>query len=487
MVAKRGVGGLDRGTLAPARDVRPAPTDSKKVKGIRTPPTAGASGLLSKAYWPKTETPKQHQITALEFVILNLEFDESAYLALDAGLGKTIVAAMLANFYSGYTVFYVCPPFLTTNTDEEFSKWCFNKKLYLIPDSTIWKKKQLKDFAEAVRKAGRKSLLIVDEAHRFKNLQAVRVFRGGKEFTVFKPARAGALFKNIFPHFGKAVFMSGTPMPNSRAKELWPILEHAAPHIFGKKYFNFALKYCGAFKTEFGWNFDGFTNRKEFKARLTKSFMLRMKKDVLNLPKKHEGLLTVGKKLTPVISGLEKKILAQYSPEDLIEGEITKIAGATALHLSTYLKLLGEYKVKFVLPYIESLLNETEEKLLVFAVHKGAIASLEKGLRKYNPIVVKGGVPKKKRHAFVKEFQTNPERRLWIGQIEASGLGLTLTKATRAILVEFSWVDGANTQATDRMHRIGQKLECFVQYVVLKDSFDRTRMESLLKKRALSI
>src|SRR5690606_12034832 len=126
---------------------------------------------------------------------------------------------------------------------------------------------------------------------------------------------------------------SGTPLPNSRPKELWPVLKHAAPKIFGVNFFTFALKYCGAFKQEFGWNFDGFTNRKEFKARVTKSFMLRMKKNVLNLPPKQEGLLTVGEGIPPVVSNVEKKILAHYSPEDLVEGEITKLTGKAALHL----------------------------------------------------------------------------------------------------------------------------------------------------------
>jgi SWI/SNF-related matrix-associated actin-dependent regulator 1 of chromatin subfamily A len=191
--------------------------------------------------------------------------------------------------------------------------------------------------------------------------------------------------------------------------------------------------------------------------------------------------------MPPLVSKIEKKILAEYSPEDLIEGEITRIAGKASLHLATYLRLLGEYKLKYVLPFIESLLEDTKESILIFAVHKETIAKLEQALAKYEPLIITGSVPKAKRHGIVKEFQTNPKRRLFMGNIQACGVGFTMTKATRVLFVEFSWVDGENSQASDRAHRIGQGQSVLVQYVVLKDSFDRQRMERLLMKRALSI
>lgn len=472
MVAKIMNRGKDSGKLASAKRVASVPTNSTKANGQDTP-GADASDFPISRVAPGHLAPLEHQIQALSFTIKNLLNNRACYLALDPGLGKTIIAAMLANFFKGFTVFYVCPPFLTTNTSEEFSKWCFKKKLYLLPDSMIAKGKTLEAFAEAVRGCGDNCLLIVDEAHRFKNE---------------KTKRSRALFKNIVPHFkGRVVYMSGTPLPNSRPKELWPVLKFSAPTIFGTNFFSFGLKYCGGFRDAFGWNFDGFTNRKEFTARVRKSFMLRIKKEVLNLPPKTEGLLTVGEGMPPVISNVEKKILAHYSPQDLIEGHLTRISGQTALHLATYLRLLGEYKLKYVLPFIESLLDETKESILIFAVHKATIAKLQQALEKFKPLVITGDVPKGKRHKLVKEFQTNPKRRIFIGNIQACGVGFTLTKATRVLFVEFSWVDGENSQASDRAHRIGQGQSVLVQYVVLKDSFDRKRMETLLKKRALSI
>jgi len=471
MVAKSKIRGNDGRKLAPAeRDAAPTPKKIKEDSGLKAPPKAGASILRN--YAPAHLAPLPHQLTALAWAIEGFKKQYHTYLALEPGLGKTIIAAMAANYLRDFTVFYVCPPFLTSNTDEEFQKWTFEKKLYLLPDSMIAKPKTIAAFAEAVRECEGKALLIVDEAHRFKNEQT---------------NRSRALFKNILPHFKHVIYLSGTPLPNSRPKEIWPVMKHSAPGVFGTNFFNFGLKYCAGFRDAFGWNFDGFSNRKEFTARITKSFMLRMKKDVLNLPPKVEGLLTVGEGIPPVVSNVEKKILAEYSPEDLVEGEIARLAGKAALHLATYLRLLGEYKLKYVLPVIESLLEETKENILIFGVHKATIAKLEQALAAYEPLVITGDVPKARRHEIVKEFQENPKRRVFIGNIQACGVGFTLTKATRVIFVEFSWVDGENSQAADRAHRIGQGQSVLVQYVVLKDSFDRQRMETLLKKRALSI
>lgn len=458
MFAKRGFGGKNQNPLASgACDV------SDGGKNSKNKPRQETSRADASAY--------PHQIEALNFALQNLRQNRPTYLALDPGLGKTIVAALISNEFWGATIFYVCPPFLTTNTGAEFDKWTFEKNLFLIPDSMIAKPKMLSAFLAKMRES-KDRILIVDEAHRFKNERT---------------QRSRALFKNILPHFERVVYMSGTPLPNSRPRELWPILKNSAPWIFGKNFFHFGLKYCGGFRGEFGWCFDGFTNRKEFRARICKSFMIRMKKDVLDLPPKFEGLLTVGEGIPPVVSKVEKKILAYYSPEDLIEGEITRLQGKSALHLATYLRLLGEYKLKYVLPFIESLLDETSENILVFAVHKATIAGLAKALSKFDPLIITGDVPKEKRQDLVNEFQTNPARRLFLGNIQACGTGFTLTKAARVLFVEFSWVDGENSQAADRAHRIGQNKSVLVQYVVLKDSFDRRRMETLLRKRGLAI
>jgi SWI/SNF-related matrix-associated actin-dependent regulator 1 of chromatin subfamily A len=438
-----------------------SPTSHKPQTSARLP-----------VFWPAGLTPLPHQLVAVEWALSR----DKSYLALDPGLGKTIVAALVSNRLPDFKVFYVCPPFLTKNTENEFQKWCDGRVPFLIPDSMLTKPETRKRFEDAlVTTSPEKRILFIDEAHRFKN---------------FKADRTHYLFQNYARRFERVVFLSGTPMPNSRPMELWPAIRFGAPDVFGHNFFTFALKYCGAFKGPFGWNFQGFTNRKEFKIRITRRFMLRQKKELLDLPPKIEGLLTVGGGETPQeLSNFEAAIRAHHSYQDIVKGDVLEFHDIKNpdVHLMTYLRLLGGYKLKYALPFIEDLLETTKDSLLLFGLHKSVIAGLAKKLGKYKPIVITGDVPKDKRQALVKEFQENPERRVFIGNIQAAGVGFTLTKASRVLFVEFSWVDGDNQQASDRAHRIGQKDSVLVQYVVLKDSIDHARMEVLLRKRKQAI
>lgn len=420
-------------------------------------------------YWPAELAPRSYQLKAVDWA-LNAK---KSYLALDPGLGKTIVAALISNRLRGTKVYFISPPFLMANVEAEFKKWAFDSNVTVFSDTVLHKETTQRYFAFAFDEFKGPKILFIDEAHRFKNEKA---------------RRSKALFA-IASRFERVVFLSGTPMPNSRPIELWPILRRFAPHVFGQSFMAYALKYCGAYKNEWGWKFDRFTNKQEFKFRITKNFMLRMKKaDVeKELLPKSEGLLTVGENLSPVISKVEKKILAHYSESDLMHDKLASDNDKLALHIMEYIRLLGEYKLKYVLPYIEQLLEETKENILIFAHHKTVIKSLAEQLREFNPLVITGETPVGQRQKIVNEYQNNPKRRVFIGNIQACGVGFTLTKATRVLFVEFSWRDGDNIQAADRAHRIGQKNPVLVQYVVLKDSFDRKRMEVLLNKRKLSI
>jgi SWI/SNF-related matrix-associated actin-dependent regulator 1 of chromatin subfamily A len=422
-------------------------------------------------FWPEGLTPFPHQLEAVDFALSG----PYKYIFAKPGLGKTIEAALIWNKRPGLKVFYICPPFLVANTEEEFSKWC-GRKPYVISDSMLAKDETLFQMKKAFGVSKKEErILFVDEAHRFKNLTA---------------GRTKHLFKNYFKEFGRVVFMSGSPMPNTRPKELWPVLRNAAPEIFGHNFFNFACKYCGAFKGPFGWNFDGFTNRKEFKIRLTRSFMLIQKKDLLDLPPKREGILTVGDNQLPKeLEGFETAIKANPAYEDIVRGDVLEFHDIENpdIHQATYLKLLGGYKLKYVIPFVEDLLENTKENILLFAVHKSVILGLKNAFKEFNPIVIDGGVPKEKRQGLVKKYQESKKHRLFIGNIQACGLGFTLTKAERVIFIEFSWVPDENNQAADRAHRIGQTKSVLVQYTVLKGSVDQRRMESLLRKTKQSI
>ena len=422
-----------------------------------------------------------------------------SYLALDPGLGKTPISAVITatlNKQNPVACVYICPPFLTRNTEVEFLKWAphistrrfkpgtgLETQMLIVPDSILTRTdtlKEIKKFANYARGYNFTTLLFVDEAHRFKNDKA---------------ARTQALFgkfnqPDLTHHFDRVVYLSGTPMPN-RPIELFPVLSNSAPEtIDNMSKFEYAKKYCAAYRDHFGWNFSGSSNLEELALKVKNSFMLRYRKmDVLKqLPPKLEEMVVLSDNLPPKLKALTHEILKTLPEADIMSGRISaKLQTGENLHLATYRKELGILKIKQAVEWLKYQLEESaEESFLVFAIHKDVVKGLTADLQEFDPLVITGDTRMELRHAMVNEFQTNSKRRLFIGNIQAAGTGFTLTKATRVVFVEFSWTPSDNDQAADRCHRIGQDSNVLVQYLVHQESVDKTVIETVLRKKKVT-
>lgn len=440
---------------------------------------------------PKTEKLLPFQENAALFALAR----NRSYLALDPGLGKTPIAAtIVASIFENegpHGVVYICPPFLTRNTEAEFRRFApgcpvgrygegHHKWVLIVPDSIITRDEvQMEILAHTKRgKASKGSLLIVDEAHRFKNDDAART-----KALFGKNSRGG-----LTSIFDKVVYLSGTPMPN-RPIELYPVLANAAPQtIHYMSRHDFAEKYCAAYRNQWGWDYSGASNVKELVAQVIGTFMLRYRKsEVLkDLPPKTEEMVVLGAGLTPKLTKLSAEILETLDPEDLMAGRISVDLGKDSLHLSTYRRELGVLKAEAAAEFVKFILEETDENVLVFAIHKEVVSILNGALAGYQPVVITGDTNMRVRHERVREFQERPDRRVFIGNIQAAGTGLTLTKATRVVFAEFSWVPADNDQASDRAHRIGQTDNVFVQYLVYENSVDKAVIETVLRKKRIT-
>jgi SWI/SNF-related matrix-associated actin-dependent regulator 1 of chromatin subfamily A len=436
---------------------------------------------------PQNLTLKEYQKTAAGFSLSR----NHSYLGLDPGLGKGVIAAVLHNALGGHLVF-ICPTFLMRNVEYEFLKWSSLQKVFIsrlstpppkeakssvwiIPDSMVIKpqtQKRLKEFVERTNADyGKKPFLIVDEAHRYKNMDSQRTH---------------ALFMAIKPLFNRTVLMSGTPMP-SRPIELFPVLTRCAPETIDFMTLNeFSNRYCGgADPNKYGQRDRGATNVKELSERIAK-YMLRIRKDevLTELPPKTEEMVFISDDLPTEIAELDRLLLRKIDPKNLVGLDDEGQAGLKQLPLSTYRREIGKRKALLAAPYIRNLLTDSEQvAIIVFAIHKEVVRYLAKELEDFLPIVVNGDTPVDTRQDLVKTFQTDKTRRLVIGNIQALGVGFTMTKATRVIFTEFSWVPGENDQASDRAHRIGQRDNVFCQYLVYRNSLDRMVLETIFKKK----
>jgi SWI/SNF-related matrix-associated actin-dependent regulator 1 of chromatin subfamily A len=136
-------------------------------------------------------------------------------------------------------------------------------------------------------------------------------------------------------------------------------------------------------------------------------------------------------------------------------------------------------KIPHVIEHVRGCL-ENVDKLVVFVHHHDVANALLEAFP--NAALVTGEIKPGSRTAQVDQFQHDPNCRVFIGSIQAAGVGLTLTAAQLAIFAELDWVPGNINQAEDRLHRIGQLGSVLIQHLVFVDSVDSYMANMIIDK-----
>lgn len=409
-----------------------------------------------------------------------LHLNGRALLADDMGLGKTaqaVVAAKSDIFV--FSVMVVCPASVVENWKREFDMWW--------PDrDEIGVNLRVVSYNKAVRPEYQKDnpdVLILDEAHYLKNYKAKRtkaiLGEGGLA------ARSGAVYA-----------LTGTPMPNNPS-ELWPLLQSLAPQTIENpkskrpySYWQFVKKFCKTRDNGFGTQITGGKNLDDLKQRLEGFMLRRLKKDVAeDLPPIEFGQLYVEAGINDVAdlftSEERQEYLEQYKlVADTLKKEGVEGLAKIASHVATLRRLTGVTKVKPVVEYVRDWLDGTDGKIVLFAWHRDVMAGLMDAMPATKTVWLTGAQDQQTRQQAVDLFQNDPDTRIFIGQIQAAGTGITLTAASNALFVESSWVPADNQQAAMRIHRIGQTEPCLVQFATLSGSIDDQVMNAVRRKTA---
>lgn len=445
---------------------------------------------------PKGQSLDPHQEPAIRYALNR----NRCYLALAPGLGKSIIAALIASSAGG-KVLVICPKALVYNMLEEFQKWApklsckiMDEVDWIIPDILIVPDSIIDRYeTRLLIRYFSPENIIIDEARRYKEMNAQRTqsllgFKDKVEGYI-----PGIVDRRELKHL---VYMDGTPAPNGRPIELYPIIAKNCPeYIDFKSKIEFGISYCNSFYDGRSYNFNG-TNIKAMQglkelmisknAQDRYGFMLLMDKSTIKLPPLAEEVVTVGDgRVSRELKEMQNKLLKKYSIAELVDvyGGGKKIkSGDDEVHIATFRRLMGISKVKPCAEYLKDILNNSEENILVFCIHDDVMIELTEMLSKFDPLLVSGKTPMQKRHGLVKEFQTNKKKRLFIAKLQALGYGHTLTKADRVSLVEWSYVPGENRQGIDRAHRRGRNESVLGEYLAANNTIDKPMLLSLEKK-----
>ncbi|KAM5354529.1 hypothetical protein ACJ41O_001176 [Fusarium nematophilum] len=112
--------------------------------------------------------------------------------------------------------------------------------------------------------------------------------------------------------------------------------------------------------------------------------------------------------------------------------------------------------------------------VVVFSTWKMTLNVVEAGLRQASIPALRfdGSVPQKDRQGVIDRFRTDPTIRVLLLTLSCGAVGLTLTEASRAYLIEPHWNPTIEDQALARIHRMGQRREVTTVRFVVKDSFE---------------
>jgi SWI/SNF-related matrix-associated actin-dependent regulator 1 of chromatin subfamily A len=178
--------------------------------------------------------------------------------------------------------------------------------------------------------------------------------------------------------------------------------------------------------------------------------------------------------------GLDKIIV------DLLnEGKnLPALSIAHAGHIMTLRRLIGEAKA---LPYAQMLIEELRnglDKIVVFGQHKNTLKTVHDFLSKHGIkcVDVTGDTRETDRVLNMTDFQNDADCRVFLGNIRAAGVGLTLTASRRLDMLESDWTPAGNAQAIKRVHRISQTRDVHARFITLADSFDEVVNEIVAEK-----
>jgi SWI/SNF-related matrix-associated actin-dependent regulator 1 of chromatin subfamily A len=151
-----------------------------------------------------------------------------------------------------------------------------------------------------------------------------------------------------------------------------------------------------------------------------------------------------------------------------------------APHVATLRRLTGIAKVAPVVEWVKDWLDAGGGKIVLFAHHREVIEGLQAGFPWH--VSISGQTPAGSRQHIVDTFNEDPYATVFIGQIQAAGVGINLTAASDVLFVESSWVPAENSQAAMRVHRIGQKNACLIRFATLAGSIDEHIQKAVQRK-----
>ena len=505
---------------------------------------------------------KNHQKEAVQFLISR----KKCILADDMGMGKSTsltVASIEGNFDA---ILIICPASLKSNWFNELTNYVSEKDISIIGGVNEMKKNEIEKYLgygegksgknlnelkeeakergkwtdnryviinfdilddvykvsraktkEGIEKAmenspmlkfllNKKSLIIIDEAHKLSNNTSDR-------YKIIKD-----LINKSNPH---SIYLStGTPITNDPANYFNLLSLLNDPLTIDREFYY--MRYCDAFKMPINeqqkqkkqqltqeflnshnkntW-YDltveekkslndiinkrviqkiipkGGKNLEELKMQTAHVYLRRTKDDIGDLPPKyiHERVFELNEEQMAEY----KKLWDEYEAAKL-EEDSSKELNKELIEGGLYRKYLSNQMVPNTIKLADKCLARGE-KIVIACCYDDELYTL-RDYFKDKCVIYNGKMSLKEKDEAIKKFNSDPNVMIFIGNIIAAGVGITLTSSRVVIFNNFSYVPGDNSQFQDRVHRIGQTRDVHIFYQFFKDTQYEKMWNTVLSK-----
>ena len=514
--------------------------------------------MLSSSKDPNRKI-KEHQKEAIQFLLSR----KKCVLADDMGVGKSLelsVASIEGNFDS---VLIICPASLKTNWKKELMWYTPERDITIIESPIRMTKPELekylgykegrsgitvKELQEEAKDKGKwednrfvivnfdileefykipatrskenlqkaleespmlqyilnkKSLIIIDEAHRLSNDTSIRykiidnLIKRGKPDSVY--LATGTPITNNPQNFYCVLKLINDPItddwqyymerycgamkiPAKGEKERWT--NYFLQRVNKSSWYDLTSKEKDDLKEYISKNarkitiMKDATNLEELKLRVQHLYLRRTKEDIAEgLPNKtiHEVFYD--------FSSLQKieynKLWDEYETAQL-EADPTKEINKELLEGAIYRKYCSNQMVPNTIKMADEFISQNKKVIIATCYDE----ELEMLKEYYGDkcVVYNGKMSAKQKDAAQKAFTENPNIMIFIGNIQAAGVGITLVVSNKLIFNNISFVPGDNRQMEDRCYRIGQTNDVDIYYQMFRKTQYEKMWNTVMRK-----
>ena len=425
-------------------------------------------------------------------------------LADEPGLGKTAQALLAADVANAFPLLVVVPNVVKVNWAREVEKWIPHRSVTVVhgdgddidafADIVVVNYEVLDRHVLWLSRRGFRGM-VVDEAHFIKNKESQR------------SKNVQALSKAIrqFTPDPLLIALTGTPLINQVEdfRMIWQFLgwideKKPLPRLMA------ALEETGLTPVDPG--FFAAARRVVIEMGMVRRKKVDVAADIparriADIPVELDG--EEGRSIREAERALLARLVERYrrlrsTRPDAASADLVRLVAAAELEESkqsqgggdnvfSMVRRIGQAKATPAADYTVNLARNVG-KVVFFAKHIDVMDAAEAhfasaGLK---TISIRGDQNSKTRQAEIDAFQNDPEVAVAVCSLTAAGVGVNLQAASNVVLAELSWTNAEQTQAIDRVHRIGQELPVTAWRIIAAQTIDGRIAELIDSKAGLA-